>query len=525
MKSLEIRDFFFFAIGLLLGVPMVIFGIGYFADNATLIATISLAVCAIFLIIGFVISIFRKSILNALYQTSKTKIGEMVDPLHEMINHVFDNSYKEAVNEANRFVQIFLARQTWITTRQWILGTSFGLVIAFGSFVQSSLVFRQNGLIEKQTEFAKTQNEISLRQTDLVETQNRYFQEQNKIVQEQNKAIVGQFESAERNRLLNILYEMKEQNWLEKMTGEKPRPSYTSRARAEALISFLKLERGNGRQNIDLSGAQLQNLDIYSVALSLKKGIKSLDSIDLSGVDLSHSNLNHSILNKVNLSSGKLVEADLRNTILTQANLKDAILNGANLNQANLEKVNLEGAILKGANLKDAILYGVDLKTAKISGSDFSGVDLNGRDFQGMDLKGTKFVGSKLNKAEFIGADLSRADFSQAELASAKFINSILSGAKFIGKDTNLFLAKFEGADLLNTDFSYSNLFQASFNKADLSGAKLFGANALQAQFDHSIVSSQWPIKGFEEMIGFDLGIWEVFYDSADSVWKIRMRK
>lgn len=114
-----------------------------------------------------------------------------------------------------------------------------------------------------------------------------------------------------------------------------------------------------------------------------------LISADLSGVDFSGANLQ-----SINLQNACLIGADLRGSDLSWANLIDADLRGASLKGARLYNADLRGADLKdadlkNANLKEARLYNADLRDAEFSEGWLSSVNLRdvSSDNRGMVIK------------------------------------------------------------------------------------------------------------------------------------------
>ncbi len=106
---------------------------------------------------------------------------------------------------------------------------------------------------------------------------------------------------------------------------------------------------------------------------------------DLSNADFTGKKLAGIDIEQSNLSSSKLINADLsilkqekRNvpSNLQRVNFMDADLSGANLEGAKLNGAYLKRTIFKNANLKDA-----DLSEAIIKDADFDGANLDGTIF------------------------------------------------------------------------------------------------------------------------------------------------
>jgi hypothetical protein len=98
--------------------------------------------------------------------------------------------------------------------------------------------------------------------------------------------------------------------------------------------------------------------------------------------------------NVVDLSRGRLSEADLREADLRKANLHEADLSGANLGTADLSWANLRGANLRGANL-----CGANLRWASLSGADLSGANFSRADFRAANLSKARLLETNFGAA------------------------------------------------------------------------------------------------------------------------------
>ena len=127
---------------------------------------------------------------------------------------------------------------------------------------------------------------------------------------------------------------------------------------------------------------------------------KGKENVDLSYANLSFTNLIGADLRNANLSNADLSFTDLRCDDLSYANLK-----GADLRFTDLSYVDLSNASLINTNLEEADLRGADLKDAKLSGANFSDTILNSVKnikyasccFMGNGNKGGQLIGVKIN--------------------------------------------------------------------------------------------------------------------------------
>lgn len=236
-------------------------------------------------------------------------------------------------------------------------------------------------------------------------------------------------------------------------------------------VSFL-LRRGSKRwPGIDLTGADLSNLDLRGV--------------DLTGAWLESANLRNSNLSGATLQAAVLAHADLRGAIAVGTDFRGANLGGAECAQASFENANLRGAILGGTRLGRAQLRGAQMTQAQWFDSTWTDADASGIEAQGMlfyklDMKDVRFTGARLGHCSFIECNLPGADFSGAELAAASFVgcnaeNVRFTGARMAGavllKTTSLTGADFSGAVLANANLGECDLMGVRMARADLSGA------------------------------------------------------
>lgn len=117
-----------------------------------------------------------------------------------------------------------------------------------------------------------------------------------------------------------------------------------------------------------LMAADLTGVDLHASVLA----DANLEYANLTGVDL-----HGAVLNGAKLSGARLSnidgDADLTAVILVGAELVDVDLSEGRLQDANLIGATFENVDLTNANLRNAMLLGVDLRDAELSGADLTG--------------------------------------------------------------------------------------------------------------------------------------------------------
>lgn len=140
------------------------------------------------------------------------------------------------------------------------------------------------------------------------------------------------------------------------------------------VMAWRLWQKKNPRVRADLSGANLEGLDLSEALLS-------------------HAEFVNSDLIEANLSRATLVEANFRGANLVRANLTEASLWGAILSSSVNRETNMSGAVLSGATLCTADLSGTNLSEAVLSGADLSRAVLVGTNLTNADLTGCRIYG------------------------------------------------------------------------------------------------------------------------------------
>jgi uncharacterized protein YjbI with pentapeptide repeats len=103
-----------------------------------------------------------------------------------------------------------------------------------------------------------------------------------------------------------------------------------------------------------------------------------LRGTDVSGAALWHTSLDFADLSGADLSSAKVIAANLRGTDVSGAALWHTSLDFADLSGADLSSANLTGASLNSTHLIEARLINADLNRANLMNADLTSADLNG---------------------------------------------------------------------------------------------------------------------------------------------------
>ncbi len=242
---------------------------------------------------------FRKAGKKAGRAAAELAVGKEILPasreLFEAVDRNLQNRrLKFPADEGARVVAAVLRRL--LRVRAWAIGFALlGLVVAT---VPPILQWQSNTLLRSSNELLQGQIERQASDTEIVR----------------------------RTQLIDIIYA--EECPEPPLEGCVPRAN--PRARKEAVLAFLRIERTRGVHLPDLSDSILVEMDFFHA--------------DLSGTQLGGANLSGAIL----------FDAYLFDSILVETNLGGADLRGANLDNAFLYDANLSGADLSGADLSGA---------------------------------------------------------------------------------------------------------------------------------------------------------------------------
>jgi Pentapeptide repeats (8 copies) len=185
---------------------------------------------------------------------------------------------------------------------------------------------------------------------------------------------------------------------------------------AFAIVTRLKRPSNDDRTVIDLSGAQLENLDARG---AMFKGAR-LQKANLMGADLQGIDLRGAECQGVNLSYGRLEKANLQG-----ASFDDAILR-----EAQFDEVNMQAAWFIGADLRGACLSRAKAMSSFFMGADLSDADIMGADFTGSDLTKSRFFGATTSGLTKFPEGFSRGNYGLATLGTESTEVLVLTKAR-----------------------------------------------------------------------------------------------
>ncbi len=337
------REFASFVLGLVLGVPLVIFGITAFADNVTVLITILLVILTSAILFFLLVFLNRKRIFESITGFAEAKFDDLSKPALETLKHAIELDKDKAFESADRLLRIVATWLGWLIGQTWMIGIAITLLSVFATLVGSALIFQQNKILVNQNELIGLQNGQLEIQTSLVDASQRATQaiEVSKILdlvgdelkrQDGNeniripKYLLRRIRAVSRS--LKPYYYLGEDGELNDIALSPERGMLMAVLVESGLPMGESLFRLDFR-NADLIGAKLTNVDF---------GYFELQNASFENADLSFSKLRFGNFDMVDFSNANLEGAVLDNglgpTSFVNANFGGAKLEGAVVDSA-----------------------------------------------------------------------------------------------------------------------------------------------------------------------------------------------
>jgi uncharacterized protein YjbI with pentapeptide repeats len=246
-------------------------------------------------------------------------------------------------------------------------------------------------------------------------------------------------------------------------------------------------------ENLDLSGADLQNLDLRGILFrGCKLSKAKLFNTNLQGADLSDCDIQNTYLVKTELS-----DVIARRTNFHGCRMDGCHLKGLDLQSADLGECGLKGAVLDSCLMKATKLRGAELTDARIVRTRMYGINTEGSVWKNAridacalnhgHLGNTDFSSSSFDRCRFESASLSSADCSNATFANCDFVEADMANANF--SEAKMPFAIMERTVLTGVNLQRAELNGARLNRANLTRAKLNGANLSGADLTQADLS------------------------------------
>lgn len=135
------------------------------------------------LVILLVIALFlRDWVLRKVLGRAETTLDEVLSSLVRGVSAASDGDRQRAEQEAQTFVKAATGWYVWSGFYRWVVATAMGLLLAFGAFTGTVLLFEQNRKLGEQTLLMGQQSLLMEAQTERMAEQSTQFAMQNEIM-------------------------------------------------------------------------------------------------------------------------------------------------------------------------------------------------------------------------------------------------------------------------------------------------------------------------------------------------------
>ena len=417
-------NFIFFIFGVIISVPLIIFGTSYFSDKVSTLAVIALSAVIVSVFLSLLIISNRERILRKLYGTAKIETDDIVSSIQKLGRNVINRDLDKSLESSDEIVRTISARYTWFSARKWMLSVTVGVLAVFVGLAGTALIFKQNYLLDKQNLLLSDHGEKLKKQNQLLDTQNQLSEasrrsslifELTSILDSIDIEITAQDKSLGEKKAFENERQCPDESNSKNKRCPKRKISPRLKGRIAALSRSLKPYYFLEVNPIDTSFSQQQN----TVGDS-KELLRTPRPLSPERGQLLISLLSNGLEVRSMATSYDFTHADLRNVNLHNTNLLGANLDGAQLESSYLVGATLEQASLMSANLKKSKLFEANFRAATLIRANFIGADLTAADFSMASMRwsnigNANMTRTKINRTVLYGADLSGVQNLTAE--------------------------------------------------------------------------------------------------------------
>ncbi|MEL7165820.1 MAG: hypothetical protein AAGL96_10130 [Pseudomonadota bacterium] len=199
--------------------------------QVAIVIFVGVATLVVFLV--FVL-LFRDWILRRLLGRTEVALEDVAGSLVQSVAAASAGDRDAAATHAETFVKAGIGWYTWSNFYRWVFATALGLLLAFGAFWGTVLLFEQTRTLRVQTERIADQTALMASQTELMEAQTARLQEQTEAAALQNEISGLNLVNQLRDQMLATIESQTLGDWLRSfgMQGiEEPLLRFTSRRR------------------------------------------------------------------------------------------------------------------------------------------------------------------------------------------------------------------------------------------------------------------------------------------------------
>ncbi|MDX8350772.1 hypothetical protein [Cognatiyoonia sp. IB215182] len=194
----------FFAAALLI-VPTAVGVWGAAGDLTEYVAVFIFGVIAGLVALLILALFFRDAILRRMLGRGEASLHDVTAALVTTISSASTGDRAAAEQSAVLLGQTFAGWWAWANLYRWVIASALGLLLAFGTFTGTVLLFEQNRKLGEQTETLRTQTRALQTQTERVTEQTEFMRSQTGLMQAQTERLRDQIEQAAmQNEILTL---------------------------------------------------------------------------------------------------------------------------------------------------------------------------------------------------------------------------------------------------------------------------------------------------------------------------------
>lgn len=464
-----------FTLGILTGIPVALFGLDFFVENALVIFGLLFGLLIISSILAGLVVAFRRPILKSVVRRSEVEMERFARPMSQVAKYAAEQKVDEAMEAAREVGELMLARYAWVSTRRWLIATITAFVAAIAALSGSALLFQQNQLLRAQGVLMSDQTDRLTDQTRMLEQQIELGEAQRStsIVPEilEIGSLIGQETNAlmEDGRENPIFFDEELSNALRGRiiaATSAARPyRYLNSALArssESELSALALARRDDlvslQQNVqdsrdaDLAiGGVARDGELVDRPLSPERGqllsilfnsrVMTTEWLTLNGADFSFAEVRMQTFGVISLKHALLRFADF-----SGVRVHSGVFGAAYLEQARFRR-----SVVADTDFSGILNADIQPPQQGDPSIDVWFTQMAGVDFRGAIITDSQFRYANAIAANFDYALVTGSDFSNASLAGGTFRNALIGDNIFVGAD--LRSVDFDGAYVFDADF------------------------------------------------------------------------
>lgn len=464
-----------FTLGILTGIPVALFGLDFFVENALVIFGLLFGLLIISSILAGLVVAFRRPILKSVVRRSEVEMERFARPMSQVAKYAAEQKVDEAMEAAREVGELMLARYAWVSTRRWLIATITAFVAAIAALSGSALLFQQNQLL-------RAQGVLMSDQTDRLTDQTRMLEQQIELGEAQRSTSIVP-EILEIGSLIG-----QETNAL--MADGRENPIFFDEELSNALRGRIIAATSAARpyRYLNSALARSSESELSALALARRDDLVSLQQNvqDSRDADLAIGGVARDgelVDRPLSPERGQLLSILFNSRVLTTEWLT---LNGADFSFAEVRMqtfgvISLKHALLRfadfsGVRVHSGVFGAAYLEQARfrrsiVADTDFSGIlnadiqppqqgdpsidvwftQMAGVDFRGAIITDSQFRYTNAIASNFDYALVTGSDFSNASLAGGTFRNALIGDNTFVG--TDLRSVDFDGAYVFDADF------------------------------------------------------------------------